>query len=101
MIYIPKICGTCNGANRALKLAYDNANVGDNKKLYIYKEILHNPRVIEELKVNNTKTITNQKAKFVKVVSYQKIFSLIGIICAAIVTINLIFCCCFPTHPAA
>ncbi len=53
MIYIPKICGTCNGSVKALNLIYEiyerEIKKDNPKKIYIYKEILHNPKVIEEL----------------------------------------------------
>ena len=53
MIYIPEVCGTCNGANKALELVYEiyeREQAKDNpKQIYIYKEILHNEDVIKEL----------------------------------------------------
>lgn len=48
MIYTPKVFGTCNGAKRAIDLAYSLAN--EKKKVVIYKDILHNARVIQDLK---------------------------------------------------
>lgn len=63
MIYIPKICGTCNGANKALSLVYEiyerEIAKENPKKIYIYKEILHNPKVIKELNDLGIETIDN------------------------------------------
>ena len=52
MIYFPKTYGTCNGANKAISLAYKLKNDNKDKNIYIYKELLHNPYVINELKEN-------------------------------------------------
>ena len=52
MIYFPKTYGTCNGANKAISLAYKLKNENKDKNIYIYKELLHNPYVINELKEN-------------------------------------------------
>ena len=53
MIFIPKICGTCAGATRALNLVY---SLKDNKKnVVVYKPILHNEEVIADLERNNIK----------------------------------------------
>ena len=52
MIYFPKTYGTCNGANKAISLAYKLKNENKDKKIYIYKELLHNKYVINELKDN-------------------------------------------------
>ena len=61
MIYIPKICGTCKGSEKALKTVYDvfekESKKENPKKIYIYKEILHNPKVIEEFKKLGIETI--------------------------------------------
>lgn len=61
MIYIPKICGTCKGSTKALNLVYDiyekELQKENPKKIYIYKEILHNPKVIEELNSLGIETI--------------------------------------------
>ena len=63
MIYIPKVCGTCKGSTKALKVVYDIFNKEkhkDNpKKIYIYKEILHNSKVIEEFTNLGIETIEN------------------------------------------
>lgn len=63
MIYIPKICGTCKGATKALNIVYDvyeKELLKDNpKQIYIYKEILHNPKVIEEFSNLGIETIDN------------------------------------------
>ena len=53
MIYYPKIYGTCAGANKAINLAYKLKKENKNKNIVIYKEILHNPYVIKELKKDN------------------------------------------------
>ena len=53
MIYYPKIFGTCAGANKAIKLALELKDKFNNKNIYIYKEILHNPYIINELKKKN------------------------------------------------
>lgn len=50
MIYYPKVYGTCTGANKAIKLALELKDKFNNKKIYIYKEILHNPYIINLLK---------------------------------------------------
>ena len=61
MIYIPKICGTCKGSTKALSLVYEiyeREIVKENpKRIYIYKEILHNPKVVEELNNLGIETI--------------------------------------------
>ena len=53
MIYYPKIYGTCAGANKAINLAYKLKKENKDKNIIIYKEILHNPYVIKELKKDN------------------------------------------------
>ena len=50
MIYFPKTYGTCSGANKAISLAYKLKEENKDKNIYIYKELLHNPYVINELK---------------------------------------------------
>ncbi|MBE6156283.1 MAG: 4-hydroxy-3-methylbut-2-enyl diphosphate reductase [Firmicutes bacterium] len=61
MIYIPKICGTCKGSTKALKIVFDvyeREQTKDNpKKIYIYKELLHNPKVIEKFENLGIETI--------------------------------------------
>lgn len=63
MIYIPKICGTCKGSTKALNLVYDiyekEIQKDNPKKIYILKEILHNPKVIEELNDLGIETLEN------------------------------------------
>jgi len=59
MIFYPKIFGTCGGANKALQIAFKLKDEFPNKKIYIYKEILHNEYIINELKRNNINTIDN------------------------------------------
>lgn len=57
MIYYPKIYGTCAGANKAIETAYKLKNEKKDKNIYIYKEILHNPYIINELLKDNIKCI--------------------------------------------
>lgn len=57
MIYYPKIFGTCAGANKAIKLAFELKEKYKDKIIYIYKEILHNPYIIDILEKNNIKCI--------------------------------------------
>ena len=63
MIYIPKICGTCKGSINALNIVYDvyekEIEKENPKKIYILKEILHNPKVIEELNELGIEIIDN------------------------------------------
>ena len=49
MIYYPKIYGTCRGANNAINVAIKIKKENKNKNVYIYKEILHNNYVVNEL----------------------------------------------------
>lgn len=53
MIYIPHICGTCNGAKSALDTVYNlyehEKNKKHPKKVVVYKEILHNKNIIDDL----------------------------------------------------
>lgn len=56
MIYYPKIYGTCSGANKAIEMAYKLKDEFKNKQIYIYKEILHNDYIINELEKNGIKT---------------------------------------------
>ena len=53
MIYIPKVTGTCRGAWNAVEVALKAKK--ENKNVCVYKEILHNERVISDL---NKKGIT-------------------------------------------
>ncbi len=57
MIYLPKVCATCAGAKRSLDIVKDVYNNNKDKKIYVYKEILHNARVMESLKENDIETI--------------------------------------------
>lgn len=50
MIYFPKIYGTCYGANNAINMAIKVKKENKDKKVFIYKEILHNNYVVNELK---------------------------------------------------
>ena len=65
MIYIPDVCGTCSGANKALELVYEiyekEQKKDNSKQIYIYKEILHNEDVIREL--NELGIITTDNLK--------------------------------------
>lgn len=49
MVIIPKICGTCNGSNNAINLVHKAIKENRDKKIVVYKEILHNKRVIDDL----------------------------------------------------
>lgn len=49
MVIIPKICGTCAGSNNAITLVHKAIQENKDKKIVIYKEILHNKRVIADL----------------------------------------------------
>lgn len=55
MIFIPKVCGTCAGATRALNLVYSLKN--NKKNVVVYKQILHNEEVITDLERNNIKCV--------------------------------------------
>jgi 4-hydroxy-3-methylbut-2-enyl diphosphate reductase len=59
MIYYPKTYGTCSGANKAITLAYKLKKDNKDKNIVIYKEILHNPYVINELKKDNIICVNN------------------------------------------
>lgn len=55
MIYLPKTYGTCRGAYKAVELAN---NIGKDN-VVVYKEILHNPKVISDLEKKGIKCIDN------------------------------------------
>lgn len=57
MIYYPKVYGTCAGANKAIEAAYKLKKENKDKNIYIYKEILHNPFIINELLKDDIKCI--------------------------------------------
>lgn len=57
MIYYPKVYGTCAGANKAIETAYKLKKESKDKNIYIYKEILHNPYIINELLKDGIKCI--------------------------------------------
>ncbi|NLC48542.1 MAG: 4-hydroxy-3-methylbut-2-enyl diphosphate reductase, partial [Tenericutes bacterium] len=59
MIYFPKNYGVCGGANKAISMAISLKDKYKNKNVYIYKEILHNPFVINDLNNKNIKCIDN------------------------------------------
>ena len=61
MIYYPKIYGTCIGANRAIKIAYKLKDEFKDKHVVIFKEILHNEYVINELKNDGIDIIDDLK----------------------------------------
>ncbi|MCI9434414.1 MAG: hypothetical protein HFI86_03930 [Bacilli bacterium] len=54
MIYIPKIVGPCNGSKKAIDIIYNlyerERKKTNPKRIVIYKEILHNKNIIEDLK---------------------------------------------------
>lgn len=53
MIYIPHICGTCKGSRKAIDTVYNlyeqEKKKKNPKKIVIYKEILHNKCLIDDL----------------------------------------------------
>ncbi len=53
MIYIPRVCGTCPGSKNAIDMVYNlyerEKKKKNPKKIVVYKEILHNKRIIEDL----------------------------------------------------
>ena len=55
MIYLPKTYGICRGAYKAVELAN---NIGKDN-VVVYKEILHNPKVISDLEKKGIKCIDN------------------------------------------
>ncbi len=57
MIYYPKVFGTCTGSNKAIEIAFRLRNEFKDKNVYIYKEILHNPYIIDLLAKDNIKCI--------------------------------------------
>jgi len=63
MIYIPNICGTCKGATKSLGIVYEvyekELIKEKPKKIYIYKEILHNSKVISEFENLGIEIIDN------------------------------------------
>lgn len=59
MIYYPKIFGTCTGANKAINIALKLKDEFKDKNIFIYKEILHNEYVINNLEKQGIKTIDN------------------------------------------
>ncbi len=59
MIYYPKVYGTCRGSNTAIEMAFKLKEKYPNKNVYIYKEILHNPYIIDLLKKKNIYCIDN------------------------------------------
>ena len=59
MIYYPKTYGTCTGANRAIEMAYKLKSEFNDKNVYIYKEVLHNDYIINDLKRNGINIVYN------------------------------------------
>ena len=57
MIYYPKIYGVCQGANKAIKMAYKLKEEFKDKNIYIFKEVLHNQYVIDDLDKNGIKIV--------------------------------------------
>ena len=57
MIYYPKIYGVCQGANKAIKMAYKLKEEFKDKNIYIFKEVLHNQYVIDDLNKNGIKIV--------------------------------------------
>lgn len=56
-IFISEVCGLCYGAKRSLSLT--NEQIEKNKKIILYKEILHNSNVIKSLEEKGIKTVNN------------------------------------------
>ena len=65
MIYLPKIYGTCCGAQNALDVVYKVYNKeikkAKPKRIVVLKEILHNHRVIEDLNRKNIVCVNDLK----------------------------------------
>lgn len=59
MILIPNECGLCNGAKSCIDKACKIKEQNFNRKVVIYKEILHNPKVVDELKSRGIDIIDN------------------------------------------
>ncbi len=63
MIYIPKIVGPCDGSKNAIDIIYKlyerERKKKKPKRIVIYKEILHNKNIIEELKNKNIECINS------------------------------------------
>ena len=59
MIYFPKVYGVCSGAYKAVSLAYKLKDTFKDKKVCIYKEVLHNEYIINKLNENGIKTINS------------------------------------------
>ena len=57
MIYYPKVYGVCAGAYKAIDLAYKLKEKYKDKNIYIYKEVLHNEYIIDELSKKGIKII--------------------------------------------
>ena len=57
MIYLPKVCATCAGSKRSLDIVNEVYENNKDKKIYVYKEILHNKRVMDSLKEKNIETV--------------------------------------------
>lgn len=61
MIYIPKIRGVCNGSKKALDIVYNlyerEKKKQHPKKIVVYKEILHNKTIIDDLKERNIECV--------------------------------------------
>ena len=57
MIYYPKVYGVCKGAYKAIDTALKLKDKFKDKNIYIYKEVLHNEYVINELNKKGIKII--------------------------------------------
>lgn len=55
-IILAKTAGFCFGVDRALKKVYDNVG---NKKIYTYGPIIHNKRVVADLKIDGIQVMEN------------------------------------------
>jgi len=55
-INIAKKAGFCFGVKRAIDITFDLAKE-DNKGLYTYGPLIHNPQVVEELRIKGVKTV--------------------------------------------
>ncbi len=65
MIYLPKIYGVCAGSKKAIDMCILLRKEYKNKKIYIYKELLHNEYVIKYLEKNSIEC-TNDLSKINK-----------------------------------
>ena len=59
MIYLPEKYGLCAGGSKALSLVLDTINKNSNKRVVLYKEILHNPYIINKYQSMGCECITD------------------------------------------